>query len=86
MSLTKHERILSIEGDTLQFLHPSGQPGRTPPYHISQVMGAKPSKRVDNGFKLFFYLDREVKRYDLEAQEPKDIGSSNLALGRGPLS
>lgn len=80
MSLTKHERILSIDDDQLQFLHPSGQPGRTPPYHISQVMGAKPSKRVDNGFKLFFFLDREVKRYDLEVQDPKDIGQSLLDI------
>lgn len=85
MSLTRHERILSIQDDTLQFLHPSGAAGKTPPYHISQVMGVKPSKSSQNGFKLFFYLDREVKRYDLEvANDPKEICAYSVPRALGP--
>lgn len=74
--MTKHERILSLDGEWLQFLHPSGSPGRTAPFHITQVVRVKPSKRVDNGFKLFFEIDKELKRYDLEAQKSEHIGKA----------
>ena len=68
MSLTRHERILSIEATKIEILHPSHEPGRTASFHISRVHDCKPSKRLPNSFKLIVDVNRELKRYDFEAQ------------------
>ena len=68
MSLTRHERILSIEATKIEILHPSHEPGRTASFHISRGHDCKPSKRLPNSFKLIVDVNRELKRYDFEAQ------------------
>ena len=85
MSLGRHERILSIDGDTVQIQHPHHEGGRgAATYHISNVVDCKRSKRVHGSFKLLVYLDRELKRYDFECEEPSQIcalcPSSNASI------
>ena len=71
MSLSRHERILVIDGDYLQIR--SSESGRAGSYHISSIVEAKQSKRVPTSFKLTVWLDnREMKRQDYEAQSARD--------------
>jgi len=71
MNIGRHERILAIDGEKLSILHPSHEPGRTTTFHISKVHDCKPSKRMPNSFKLIVDIDRELKRYDFEAENKR---------------
>lgn len=70
MSLGRHERILTVDGDYVTIK--SAESGRTASYHVSSIVECKQSRRMANSFKLTVYMDsREMKRFDFEAKSVK---------------
>jgi SAPK-interacting protein 1 (Sin1), Pleckstrin-homology len=77
MSLGRHERVLSIDGDYIHIM-PSDKAkaaGRTASYHISHVSECKQNKRVPSTFKLIVWKDKDAKRYDFEAENSRQAGA-----------
>ncbi|KAL8283256.1 hypothetical protein RQP46_006034 [Phenoliferia psychrophenolica] len=75
MPLGRHPRTIAIDGDYIHFM-PSDSKGmlsggRTSSFHISNVHECKVSRRAPSSFKLLVQKDRVDKRYDFEAESPK---------------
>ncbi|KAI5478231.1 stress activated MAP kinase interacting protein Sin1 [Pseudohyphozyma bogoriensis] len=75
MPMGRHPRTIAIDGDYIHFMatdsrgHFDG--GRTSSFHISNIHECKVSRRAPNSFKLLVQKDRVDKRYDFEAESPK---------------
>jgi hypothetical protein len=84
MGLGRHERVLAVQADYVSIKAPES--GRTAAYHASQVVECKQSRRVVNSFKLTVVMgNREMKRFDFEAKNPKDA-SEIISSVRGASS
>jgi hypothetical protein len=82
MSLGRHERVLSIDGDYIHIM-PSDKAkaaGRTASYHISHVTECKQNKRAPTSFKLVVWKDKDDKRYDFEAENSRQAGAFRCLL------